>query len=197
VPMFTSDKLPTNILMGTFLTTPFLTNINGKVGSFRRLIITAFVAVTFGLVSPHLAAAADWVRVDACHISFPLPRDLKRSNREGIDSCIAEFENRKMELSVDYGWYGGRTRKDEVTLQFKEKSISVDGKSAQLATYIDDSLYARKNPNRKYVAHLYVVVNPSESERAPMTTSLMITVRGARKNIEDLAERIFRSVHFQ
>jgi hypothetical protein len=197
--MFTSDKLPTTILIGTFLTTPFLTNINCKIGSFKRLIIPAFVAVTFGLVSPHnnIAAATDWVRVDACHISFLLPRDLKRSNREGIDSCIAEFANRKMELSVDYGWYGGRARKDEVTLEFKEKNISVDGKTAQLATYIDDSLYARKNPNRKYVAHLYVVVRPSESERAPMTTSLMITVRGKSKNVEDVAERIFRSVRFQ
>jgi hypothetical protein len=124
-----------------------------------------------------------------------VPTSLKRNSREGVDSCIAEFENRDMLLSIDYGWYGGAATESEGRMRFKEHSFSTGGKTGTLATYIDDSLYARKHPERKYVAHLYVVIQPGSTD-SHMTTSLMITVSGRSANELEIADRIFRSVSF-
>lgn len=164
----------------------------------RQLVLCALVAVTCGLVSAQdNTAATDWVRIETCQISLLLPRDLKRTDMQGLDSCIAQFDNNKMLLSIDYGRYGGAARKHETSLEFKEERISIDGKTAQLATYIDDSLDARKNPNRKYVAHLYVEVKLLEKERAWMEMSLMIDVHGDSEEVQEVAKRIFRSVRFR
>jgi hypothetical protein len=163
----------------------------------RLLAIAALVAITAGVAdAANTNTAGDaWITVNACQISLLLPRDLKRTRREGIDSCIAEFENRKMLLSIDYGWYGGPEKKSDVTIGFKEESFAVGGKTGSLATYVDNSLYARNHPERKYVSHLYVVVQQGSGYPA-MTTSLMMTVRGRSARELEIANRIFRSVVF-
>ena len=145
-----------------------------------------------------------WTSVEACQITFQIPRDLKRNRTHGIDSCIVEFENRKLLLSIDYGQYGGAEKKSNVALDFREQSLLVGGKTGTLATYVDNSLYARKHPERKYVAHVYVVVVAIEREPLPngislppTVTSLMMTVRGRSAKELDIADRIFRSVRFQ
>jgi hypothetical protein len=164
----------------------------------RRLILIAtLVTVTFAANTPaqRTSGRKDSITVQACHITFNVPPTLKRNRTEGIDSCIVEFENRNMLLSIDYGWYGGAEKKSDVTIDFKEQSLSVGGKTGTLATYVDNSLYARRHPERKYVAHLYVVVKP-DIRNPQMTTSLTMTVRGRGAKELDIADRIFRSVRF-
>ena len=139
----------------------------------------------------------DWVPVNVCHVRFLLPANLKRTTRKGIDSCIAEFENRKMLLSIDYGWYGGPARESDVTLDFREEAVSIGGKTGTISTYVDNSLYARNHPERKYVTHVYVVAKATPDERASMTTSLMMEVRSESKKQLQIAERIFRNVRFE
>ena len=164
----------------------------------KLLLTTVVIAITFGAAVSRGAtynnAGDNWIRVEACRISFLIPRNLKRTNREGVDSCIAEFANGKMTLSIDYGWYGG-PGVNTGALQLKKESITVDGRMGQLVTYID-SLYARKNPLQKYVAHMYVVVKPADANGL-MTTSLMMTVRGDSEKKQEIARRVFSSVHFQ
>jgi hypothetical protein len=75
-----------------------------------------------------------WISIRACQITFQIPRNLKRNRREGIDSCIVEFENRNMLLSIDYGRYGSAEKKSDVTLDFKAQSLPVGGKTGTLAT---------------------------------------------------------------
>src|SRR4030095_6501945 len=50
--------------------------------------------------TPENNADDNWIRVEACRISFLIPQNLKRTSREGVDSCIAEFANGKMTLSI-------------------------------------------------------------------------------------------------
>jgi hypothetical protein len=133
--------------------------------------------------------------VQVCHITMRIPANLKRNDREGIDSCVAEFENPDMLLSIDYGWYGGAADKSDDTVSFKERSFLIGGKTGRLATYIDDSLYARKHPERKYVAHLYVVLRPGRTA-SHMTTSLVMTVSGRSAKELEIGVRIFGSVRF-
>ena len=165
----------------------------------KLLLITFVIAITLGAGFSHGVtynnADDDWIRVEACRISFLLPRNLKRTSSEGVDSCVAEFEDGKMTLYIDYGWYGS-PGDNTGGLQLKKESITVDGKMGQLVTYIDDSLYARKNPLQKYVAHMYVVVKPADADSV-MTTSLMMNVRGDSEKKQEIARRIFGSVQFQ
>ncbi len=170
------------------------------------LIATLVIATAAGNTgyAQRRSATDDWTSIQACQIIFQIPRNLKRNRREGIDSCIVEFENRNMLLSIDYGRYGGAEKTSDVTLGFKEQSLPVGGKTGMLATYIDNSLYARNHPERKYVAHVFVVVESVEGQRLPngtslepTVTSLMMTVRGHSARDLDIADRIFRSVRFQ
>ncbi len=87
------------------------------------IIIAAFMAaVTWGIGSAQdRITVPDWVRVDVCHITLLLPPELKPTDQRGIDSCVAEFADGKMWLYIDYGLYGGAARKNDVTLEFKEK----------------------------------------------------------------------------
>jgi len=170
------------------------------------LITTLGIATCAGNTSyaQRRSATDDWISVQACQIAFQVPRNLKRNRREGIDSCIVEFENRDMLLSIDYGWYGGAEKQSDLTHDFKERSLPIDGKRGTLATYIDNSLYARNHPRRKYVAHIFVVVESIEQEGLPngitlppTVTSVMMTVRGHNAKVMHSAERIFRSVRFK
>ncbi len=159
------------------------------------ILIAALLFATFVVAAPHTQRKDVSATVQVCHITMRIPTDLKRNSREGIDSCIAEFENRDMLLSLDYGWYGGATKKSDVTVDFKEQSFLIGGKTGKLATYIDDSLYARKHPERKYVAHLYVEVKEGGAD-SPMKTSLMISMRGRSAKALEIGVRIFGSIRF-
>jgi|GEM_PF-2514226 len=169
----------------------------------RHVILIAIVIVAHAGNTSYAqsrSAINDWLSVQACQITFQIPQDLKRNRREGIDSCIVEFESRKILLSIDYGWYGGATEKSDVTLDFREQSFPIDGKTGTLVTYVDDSLYGRNHPQRKYVAHVFIVVESIERKgfpSEPMVTSLMMTVSGHSFKDLDVAKRIFRSVRFQ
>src|SRR4026207_702763 len=48
-----------------------------------------------------------WTKINICHISFYAPPDLKKSDMNGIDSCVAQYANNDIALYLDYGRYGG------------------------------------------------------------------------------------------
>lgn len=46
------------------------------------------------------------VRKEACGVSFNVPRSLKAPKGVlGTDSCFVELADRKLRLTLDYGWY--------------------------------------------------------------------------------------------
>lgn len=160
------------------------------------ILIAALLSATFAVAAPRTQRNDDSATVQVCHISIQVPSDLKRIPREGVDSCVAEFENRDMLLSLDYGLYGGAAEKSDDTVDFKERFFRIGGKTGRLATYIDDSIDARNHPERKYVAHLYVVVRRGRVH-SQMETSLTITVQGRSAKEVEIGVRIFRSVRFE
>jgi hypothetical protein len=161
----------------------------------KLILIAALLSATFAIDTERPQRNGDLATVKVCHITMQIPNNLKRNDREGIDSCVAEFENRDMLLSIDYGWYGGAATKSDGIIDFKEQAFLIGGKRGRLATYIDDSLYARKHPERKYVAHLYVELHP-RSTVSEMTMSLTMTVSGRSAKELEVGVRIFRSVRF-
>ena len=169
----------------------------------RRLLATVFIAITCVAAGFNHSAAQnqvvgdEWVRVHVCHLSFLIPRDLKRTDAKGLDSCIAEFANDKMRLYMDYGRYGSAKEKTPRDFDFKEQSIMVGGKTARVATYYDETTYSgRRSPYLKYFAYMYVIVKPGEGEPESLPIALMMNVGGESENDQEIAQRIFRSVSF-
>lgn len=131
-----------------------------------------------------------WKKVSICDISFIVPKNLKNNNKQGIDSCVASFSSDKIRLGIDYGWYSSASSKYESYTDFKEEFIQIDGKKAQLATYID----TRSNAKEKFVARIYVVTD--EFEGGGQTTALNMTIIvGSEKDLE-MAKQIFQSIRF-
>ncbi len=150
---------------------------------------------TVGANSPAMCAQAktdDWTTVQACHVSLQLPKTLKRNRNEGIDSCVAEFEDREMFLLLDYGTWGGAATKTARDLNFAEESFVVDGKTGVLATYV---MYPDGQTEPSYLAHLYVVLKAAEGPYG-RPTSFMATLTGHSPKDMDIARRIFSSVRF-
>jgi len=158
-----------------------------------KILFLVFAFSYIGLTSNYAQDSkvpSGWKKVSICDISFIVPKNLKNNNSQGIDSCVASFSSSKIGLGIDYGWYGSASTKYESYTDFKEESIQIDGKKAQLATYID----TRSNAKRKFVARIYVVLN--EPEGGGMTTSLNMTIGVGNEKDLETAKQIFQSIRF-
>jgi hypothetical protein len=171
----------------------------------KRLVLsTVLIANVFAVPAFDHAAAQnqavndEWVTVHVCHLSLLIPKDLKRTDIRGIDSCVAEFANQTIRLYLDYGYYTGPKEKSVRDFDFKEQSLLVGGKTARVATYNDDTTYSGgKKPYLRYFAHLYVIVKPGDAEFGSRPVSLTMIVGGESEGDEVIALRIFRSIRFE
>jgi hypothetical protein len=159
--------------------------------SLITILIIATVSGNWRTVSPQ-ENSGDWITVQACRVSLQLPQNLKRTGYRGIDSCVAQFQDGETSLLLDYGTWGGATKKTDSTLEFAEESLVVDGKTGVLATYV---MYPGNQRQRKYLAHLYVALEPAKGPHG-RPVSLMLTLIGRNTADVDLARRIFQSVRF-
>ena len=162
---------------------------------FLRILLLTFAHTGVGLINSHAqgpAVPSDWKQVSACHIRFVTPKDLKNQFARGIDSCFAEFRNRRMRLAIDSGSSGGVFTKAGTSLDFKEEFIEIDGKKAQVVTYKD----ARSKANRKFVAGFYVVLYEAQNKERQSSAFLYMTVQGKSEKELEIAKRIFQSIRF-
>lgn len=169
----------------------------------KRLILsTVFIAIAFAAfdqaAAQNQAVNDEWVTVHVCHLSFLIPKDLKRTDARGVDSCVAEFTNQKIRLYLDYGYYTGPKEKSVRDFDFKEQSILIGGKTAQVTTYNDDTTYSGgKKPYLRYFTHLYVIVKPGVAEFGSRPFSLTMNLGGESEGDEEIGLRIFRSIRFE
>jgi len=157
-------------------------------------LIATVACVSFSLAQEKPDVPDGWTRVNICHISFYAPPDIKKSDMNGVDSCVAQFANNDITLYLDYGVYGGPATARGGELEWKQESLSVGGKEAQLTTFVDST---HSNSGLKYIAALYVVVKPVAPERGWGPTTLMMSVNSDRRKARDAAVAIFRTIRFE
>lgn len=133
----------------------------------------------------------DWKRFKICGFTFYTPKTLKNLNSKGIDSCVGGFEDTNLSIEIDYGWYSSRYKKYtyDSKLEFREETIEIDNKSAQLVTYID----GQKDAVKKYIAGLYLEVKNDGA----ITTALNMTTRVVTEKDLETAKQIFQTIKFQ
>jgi hypothetical protein len=164
----------------------------------RLFIKTLFSVLAFGYVgltdnfAQKSKIPSGWKKVSACEIRFFVPPDFNEKDSEGTDSCVTTFGNGKIWLHIDYGYYGDASENDETVTDFKEDSIQIDGKKAQIATYKENFADAKDAP----VARLYVVVDTSEKKTKGVITSLNMEVVLENEKDLEMAKQIFRSIRF-
>jgi hypothetical protein len=134
-----------------------------------------------------------WERASACQIRFLIPQGLKDQHVKGIDSCVAEFRNGKMRLTIDAGTLGGAayTKYESIT-DFVEEYVVLDGKKVQIVSYKD----GRTKSKRKFIAGLYVVLYEAKPKDTQRSAFLYMTVQGNSEKEIEIAKQIFRSIHF-
>jgi hypothetical protein len=165
----------------------------------KRLVLTvgAIIAcVSFSLAQEKSDVPDGWIRINICRISFFAPPDLKNKDMKGADSCVAQFANNDIALYIDYGLYGGPATVRGGELEWKQETLSIGGKDAQLTTFVDAT---HNNSGLKYLASLYVVVKPVEPgrERESRPTTLMMSVISDRRKDRDAALATFRTIRFE
>lgn len=112
-----------------------------------------------------LVPPLDWKLVDACTAKFYIPTDGKRNKVQGIDSCVAEFENKELILSIDALTIDGVIEthsswksysQNRKNYQFED--FEIGGQHAEIITFEDED--AEKKEGRfkdfRYVALLHV-----------------------------------------
>jgi len=164
----------------------------------KRLVVIIGALIScgsFSLAQQRSDVPDGWTKINICRISFYAPPDMKNSGINGIDSCVAQFANNDITLYLDYGLYGGPETTRGTDLEWKQESLSVGGKNAQLTTFTDAS---HSNSGLKYMAALFVVIKPVEPgrERELRPTTLMMSVISDRRADRDAALAIFRTLRF-
>ena len=143
--------------------------------------------------SQDLKVSSGWKKVHACGITFLVPKTLKNKKAQGFDSCVAIFRNSKVYLAIDSGWYGSVSSKSNTSPDFKEEFIEIDGKKAQLATYVR----GRSNSDQQFFARIYVALSePRDDAITVETTSLNMTVQVRSEKELETAKQIFQSIRF-
>ena len=161
------------------------------------LTVGAIIAcASFLLAQEKSDVPEGWTKINICHITLDAPPDLKNTGVKGIDSCVAQFANNDITLYLDYGIYGGLATARGSELEWKQETLTVGGKDAQLTTFVDAT---HSNSGLKYIASLHVVVKPVEPgrERESRPTTLMISVISDRRKDRDAAVAIFRTIRFE
>ncbi len=159
------------------------------------LSLLAFASACLGLQSgqtPSSGIPSGWQRVKVCQISFLAPKDLTDQRINGVDSCVAEYRSNTMRLHVDSGMSGAAATKTDMTLEFKETSIEIDGIKAQLVTYQDSRNLSKLNLIAQLFLVLYRALDPRQGSSF---LTVMIEARGAKEM--EMAKQILGSIHLE
>jgi hypothetical protein len=86
----------------------------------------------------------DWRKVQVCGLSFSMPRSLEEKKLQPIDSCIGNYEDRNMRVSLDVITVGIEekvfTRRNEYAShrEFTVRETSIDGFKAEIINCLAD-----------------------------------------------------------
>ncbi len=156
--------------------------------SFTLIIATGFIGLT-DCYSQNIPAKGQ-KKVDKCGISFIIPKNLKDKKVQGIDSCVAEFKNKTMQLSMEYGSHTS-IPEDYIKHFTKKELLEIDGKKATLITEVYN--YAQySSRNTAFSSYLYIVVSESEFGK----NALNIIISSKKQSDLDTAKQIFQSIRF-
>jgi hypothetical protein len=162
----------------------------------RSLFLLLLLA--FFLASKNVAQTTEtpkgWKLVKTCQFSFLLPQDMRDVTESPIDSCLAAFEKKDIQISLDYGWYSSPAGQAEWDKEFKTSKITINGRSAQLITFIIDT--SKLKTDRPVVTKIHIITDSSNKDWPRMTTSLLFTI-SAKENVDpDIVKRIYESIKF-
>jgi heat shock protein HslJ len=130
---------------------------------------------------------SNWQQFSKCGFTFSAPKTLVDLTGRGIDSCVGSFKDENLRIGIDYGMYSARFKKESSRIEFKEETIEIDGKSAQLITYVYSINYGVKT----YFSGLHIELDT----KGNLALNMIIFVAN-EKDLET-AKQIFKTIKFQ
>lgn len=130
-----------------------------------------------------------WRKVEAGGLfTFYLPRDLTKTDMQGIENYLGEYlngETRFLFVHGDTGSHAYDVRRDESMNNYREIETKIDGRQANTRTF-----YLIENGKRKYVAELNI------GDWANSNVELYMQVTGDSPDAIEMAKHIFHSIAF-
>ena len=165
---------------------------------FRTIFLLLVCICAFNLKSAaqERVIPKGWKQVKACDFTFLVPKKFKDAKPKSLDSCIAGFRSKQVSVYIDVGNYNGETKQDETMLDFKEEFVTVDGKKAQIVTYIEESDFAKEIPNRKFVTVVYIKTSEQQLNDVGQPFSLWMKIRSESSQQQETAKQIAQSILF-
>ena len=105
------------------------------------IVVGTFVATNALAQDP--TTPKGWKRVTACSFSFLLPEKAREVTGRPIDSCIAEFRYKDVNVYLDYGLYSAPPSEQASMKNYENRSVTINGSDARLITY-DDWTHSKK-----------------------------------------------------
>ena len=127
----------------------------------------------------------DWQKVELGAYLLYVPKDFKLTKKQGVDSTYWEYRSEDINFIIIEGPHAGNpSPTGSSTKSIKYKSLLIDGSTAQMISYKDESR------DYKYVRAV--------SFRPPKWKISRVAIFVDSKNVEgqELAEKIFQSIKF-
>ena len=131
-----------------------------------------------------------WQTIDAGPFTFQAPATMRRVPSEGVDSDVAEFRDRNIHLSFDFGSYSNNLSGwPPSTITVK---TAIDGRPARIGTVAHSFGHRFPHSTGVYIADVWGAETPPED--FPAHLHMFASCRTSADCL--VAQRIFRSLRF-
>jgi hypothetical protein len=153
------------------------------------IVVGTFIAT--GAFAQETPVPKGWKRVTACEFSFLLPEKTREISGRPIDSCIAAFEYRGINIGLDYGLYSSPVSEYDWMENYQNKPITINGREARLITY-DDT----RNKRHVSTATNLRMITTKAPYPGSNEVSLLMVISGKPSIDRQIVKRIYESVKF-
>ncbi|HEX8279703.1 MAG TPA: hypothetical protein VF540_13455 [Segetibacter sp.] len=128
-----------------------------------------------------------WEKTDLPWLTFYKPTYLVKTEYEGTDSAVWEYEGKNINLNIEVGLYAGKYDVDQEEKYYSKKSVEIDSKKAEIVTF----KFRKASSKLEYIAILYF--NEIGSENSKMSFTAYCKTAEER----EIAKKIFYSIKFK
>jgi hypothetical protein len=124
--------------------------------------------------------------------TFAIPHDLQQTTDQGTDSFVRRYVNDRMDLTFDYGPWTDPLKGYEDRPEYREETVSIDGRDARLITFISaPGTSGAQNPDLRYFSGVYI------RETGAARTHLGMVTYSRSSDEQAVARKIFTSIRLR
>jgi hypothetical protein len=138
-------------------------------------------------------SSTNWTTIDFRALSFQVPPGMTNVPLQGIDSLVGRCVSSNIDLSFDYGRYGGGAFKEvwNQKPKFKFIDMKIDGHAAEILSYQARGYYANLEERTSVMSVRFPKIGKEGR------ISLIMTTFCRSETDYSVAQKIFESIRFK